>query len=217
MVHSTYFASIFIPMPEVRIPLKPSNYYHIYNHAVGDDKFFIKDSDYVFFIFKMREYILPVTDIIAYCLQPNHFHIVVQIKSRPQIIEYLQFKLGDSRFTRLASRDEFVESQLSRIYANLFSSYAKRYNLLYDRLGTLFKRSFMRKSIESTEYLHKVISYVHHNPVRHDYALRPEEWKYSSYNTIVNKMPSFVDREGVLEIFGGMNNFLDYHLSGHPT
>ena len=69
-------------MAEPRIPLEPTHYYHIYNHAVGKENLFEREEDYKYFLSKMKEYLIPVTDILAYCLEPNHFHMVVRIKTK---------------------------------------------------------------------------------------------------------------------------------------
>jgi len=54
-------------MGNIRIPLEPDKYYHIYNHAVGRDNLFKCDDNYLFF--------LKDIDSIFYPL-PIHLHIV---------------------------------------------------------------------------------------------------------------------------------------------
>ena len=200
-------------MSEKRIRLQPTHCYHIYNQAVGNDCFFNCDHDYTFFLMKSREYILPVTDIFAYCLQPKNFHLAVRIKSREEILEYLSFKLGDDRFNRISKSELFIESQLSRIYSDLFSTYAKHYNERYSRIGTLFKRAFMREAIETHEKLPTLINDIHLRPVKLAKVSKPEEWKYSSFNSILKNKPSIINRDEVLRLYGGLENCFASHKS----
>ena len=198
-------------MPEPRLPLEPTNYYHIYNHAVGKENLFERDQDYNYFLSKMKEYLLPVTDILAYCLQPNHFHLVVRIKTKKEVENYLRSKLGESKFQKLSTREYFLDEQLSKIYSNLFNTYAKHFNFVKQRTGSLFKRAFMRKKIESTEYLRTLISYVHQNPVESGLSKKTEHWNYSSYRAIITQGQTLVMREEVIELFGNLENFLYCH------
>jgi len=202
-------------MSEVRIPLLPGRYFHIYTQSVGDENFFEVHKDYAHFILKMRDYILPVTDMIAYCMEPDQFHFIVRVKEKEIVDEYLKIKLGHERFNHLMSREDFYEKQLSRIYSNLFSAYALYYNLKYGRKGTLFKRAFMREPLDNNDYLQTVISHIHLNPVGRSFVIGPGEWRYSSYDSIANKKSSLVNVNEVIELFGGMDNFLFYHLPGH--
>lgn len=53
-------------------------FYHVYNRGNNKQPIFFKDENYLFFLKKMREQLLPCSDIVAYCLTPNHFHLLIQ-------------------------------------------------------------------------------------------------------------------------------------------
>ncbi len=55
--------------------------YHIYNQGNNRQPIFFERKHYLFFLQKMRAYLLPHGDILAYCLMPNHFHVMVEVKS----------------------------------------------------------------------------------------------------------------------------------------
>lgn len=74
--------------------LEPDKYYHIYNHAVGQDNLFNTDENYRFFLEKYAHYIIPVADIFAYCLLPNHFHFAIRIKPEDEIDKVTCFSVG---------------------------------------------------------------------------------------------------------------------------
>lgn len=53
--------------------------FHIYNQGNNRQKIFFKHENYIFFLRKVRIYILPYADILAWCLMPNHFHFMVKV------------------------------------------------------------------------------------------------------------------------------------------
>ena len=74
-------------------PLIPGKYYHIYNHANGNEQLIREDKNYKFFLLKVKEYVVPVAEIFAYCLLPNHFHLLIRIKDEEiltNLITYTQ-------------------------------------------------------------------------------------------------------------------------------
>jgi putative transposase len=51
--------------------MEPAKFYHLYNHANGNENLFRKDENYLFFLKKFAFYINPVADTYAYCLLLN--------------------------------------------------------------------------------------------------------------------------------------------------
>ena len=56
--------------------------YHIYNRGNNKQRIFFKPENYLYFLKKVRTYIHPNCDILAYCLMPNHFHFLVNSDKR---------------------------------------------------------------------------------------------------------------------------------------
>jgi putative transposase len=54
--------------------------YHIYNQGNNRRRIFLIRENYLFFLKKIETYILPYADILAYCLMPNHFHLMVYVR-----------------------------------------------------------------------------------------------------------------------------------------
>ncbi len=54
--------------------------YHIYNQGNNRKEVFYNRENYLFFLKKVRNYILPYCDILAWCLMPNHFHFMVVVR-----------------------------------------------------------------------------------------------------------------------------------------
>ena len=58
------------------------NLYHIYNQGNNQQQIFSCSEDYITFLREIRICISPHAEIIAYCLMPNHFHLLVYVDNR---------------------------------------------------------------------------------------------------------------------------------------
>ena len=54
--------------------------YHIFNQGNNKQKIFYNRENHLFFLKKVNQYILPYADVLAWCLMPNHFHLMVLVK-----------------------------------------------------------------------------------------------------------------------------------------
>ena len=54
--------------------------YHIYNQGNNRVKIFYEDRNYDYFLYKLKHYLLPYADILAWCLMPNHFHLMILVR-----------------------------------------------------------------------------------------------------------------------------------------
>lgn len=73
--------------PDISIPLTPGFGYHIYNQGNEKRNIFFKHRNYGYFIDKYLEYMKGFVDVYSFCLLPNHFHIVMKLRSVPEILE----------------------------------------------------------------------------------------------------------------------------------
>jgi REP element-mobilizing transposase RayT len=170
--------------------------YHIYTHANGKDLIFREEENYKYFLDKLSKYIVPIAQIYAYCLMPNHFHLLIRFKDLDQI------------------SNENEHKYLMRQFSNLLNSYAKAYNKRYDRRGALFLDFLKRKRVNDEKYLLKLLHYIHNNSVNHGFVEYIEDWKHSSYNSYINlSKVSKLDREEILKYFDTVGDFINYHKS----
>ena len=72
-------------MPRRYLTFSPGEHFHLYNRGVNRDIIFIDDDNYAFFLHNIRRYMLPVVDIVAYCLMPNHYHILIRVKETSEV------------------------------------------------------------------------------------------------------------------------------------
>lgn len=217
------------------IPLTPGNSFHIFNHANGFENVFCNAENFRYFLEKYWLYIYPVAETYAYCLMPNHFHVVVRIRKR-QVIEalirnknssmnYRDLNFGkvksvisnrntdDVNFSKVKVKisDSQVEKYISRQFANLFSCYTQSFNKVYHRRGSLFIKNFKREPINDKQHFLNVVVYTHRNPIHHGFCKEYNEWDFSSYNEIVEGNDNPVEMIKLMKMTGGIKLFMDIH------
>ena len=196
--------------------LQPNSSYHIFNHANGFENIFTEDENYRFFIEKYQQYILPIAETYAYCLLPNHFHLVVRIRRREVLEEvFRNFKSTNfskvQNFGKVEVTDNMIEYYISKQFANLFSCYTQSFNKVNKRRGSLFLKNFRRELIENKAYFLNAIIYTHRNPVHHAFCDRYTDWSYTSFCEIKEHNSQLIEVDKLLRIFGGLVSFIDLH------
>jgi REP element-mobilizing transposase RayT len=130
-------------------------YYHIYNRGVSKSTLFREPGNYHFTISKIKAYsIANQIAMIAYCLEPNHYHFLVR---------------------------QDGEQSAGKLPQSVFNSYSKAYNKLYNHSGTLFEGRFRAKPIQTKSHLLHLCRYIHGNPVKDGFVADPADWPYSNY------------------------------------
>jgi len=184
-------------------------FYHIYNRGINGEHIFKSDRNYSFFLNKVVEFLIPVCDVYAYCLMPNHFHLLVKIKSDLELSSLVKVQnLDKATQTGLHSPQNIFSKQ----FARLFNSYSQSFNKEYKRHGALIESPFKRKLITSDKYLINMIIYIHQNPQNHSIVHQFSKYNFSSYQSILSKSRTLLKRDEVIELFGGVENFKLSHL-----
>jgi len=152
------------------------NYFHIYNRGINRQQIFFEDENYNFFLQRLNEY-LPSSNvtIIAYCLMPNHFHLILHQHEAEAISKYV---------------------------GRVCKSYVQAINKRINRTGHLLEGKYKMKLVDEVSYLLHLSRYIHLNPVRATLVEKGEMWMYSSYpaflhaeNTSVTIHPQIVLQE----------------------
>jgi len=183
-------------MSTPREPFESEGWHHVFNHARGNDILFSSESDYKIFLQLIEKYIDPVAEIYSYTLLPIHF--LTRIKNFP-ILE--------------KSKKKNTSDYISHQWGNVQNTYSKKKNYKSGKRGGIFCQSINRNPINSEEYLQMCIAYIHNNPVKHGFCISPNNWKFSSFNTIISNKPTKIKREEVISWFENTNNFVYYHQS----
>lgn len=164
-------------------------FYHIYNRGINGCNLFVEDENFEYFLRLYDKYITAVADTFAWCLMPNHFHLLVRLPDLSGLENLTGLKPPHQSFSKL------------------FNAYTKAFNKRYHRHGSLFERPFKRKSINSVDYLRKLILYIHNNPVHHGFCSHAIEYPWSSYLTFLSLKPTRLKREQVVGWFDDHASF----------
>ncbi len=184
------------------IPLKKGNYYHIYNRGNNGIDVFFDNESYYHFLKLYDKYISPIAKTYAWCLLKNHFHVLVFIKNDNEI---------DFDKLEYSTVDKPKRLDPSKQFGHLFNAYTQAINKKFNRTGALFEKPFERKQITSERYLQNVIYYIHNNPVQHGFVKQMNLYPWSSFETIISDKPTKLKRQEVIEYYGDVENFIDYH------
>lgn len=201
-------------MGNKRALFEPGKVFHVYNHGNADDLIFRENQNYFFFLKKYRRYISLIADTYAYCLLPNHFHFLIKIKSEGELKGFFKQK-GDKNPEGFQNPQSLeignFSNSISHQFGTFFNSYTKAFNSYYERRGSLFENTFKRKPVTKDRYYNQLIRYIHLNPVKHGFVNDPINWPYSSYHSYLSNKSTLLEREEVLEWFGGRDEFIKIH------
>ena len=143
-----------LTMPYRKVEFRAGEYYHLYNRGNNFQPIFFERENYLYFLRQLRKYLISTTvEIVAHCLMPNHYHLLVHLKN----------------------------DDLSSAFQSFALSYTKAINQRYGRAGSLFQGRFKAIHVDSDEYLLHLSRYIHLNPVAGGLVTHPEDWEFSSY------------------------------------
>jgi putative transposase len=119
--------------------------------------------------------------LIAYCLMPNHFHLLVKQKSNNSI-------------------DKFMRSFGTR--------YTHYFNKKYNRVGPLYQSVYKAVIVESEEQLLYLTSYIHRNPLEHRHIIFSQPSSLPEY--LGQRNCEWIHIQEVLRYFSKTNSQLSY-------
>lgn len=175
-----------------------NGFYHIYNRGVEKRDIFLDEQDYKVFLHFLKRYLTPPPEspdriqpgwkfdlfdkinLIAYCLMPNHFHLMIK---------------------------QFTKEAMAEFMRALSNSYIRYFNEKYERIGVLFQGRYKAVLVETEPYLLHLTRYIHLNPTELE-EVRPGGrsdlvgYPYSSYGEYLGKRKtSWVHPEEILTFF----------------
>jgi len=199
--------------------------YHVLNRGVDKRQIFMDKQDYLRFIhdlyelnnqdrvglnyYKFRDYgnkgdvskkykepRRPLVDILAYCLMPNHYHLMLSPKTENGISQFMQ---------------------------KVNMGYSKYFNQKYERTGTLFQGRYKKILVtDNTHFLHLPF-YIHLNPLdlscpewRENKISDPKKaleflqsYRWSSHLDYLGtkNFPSVLNMKPLMEVFGNSTDY----------
>jgi putative transposase len=131
----------------------PESYYHVYARGHNKQAIFLDNDDFEYFTNLFSRYMSKAAmpdrtgvpyphfarqlRLLAYCLMPNHFHLLV-------------FQLE--------------ENALGKLMQCIMVSYTRYFNHKYKKRGPLFESTYKSSPITDTAYLEHISRYIHLNP-----------------------------------------------------
>ena len=130
--------------------------YHVLNRSVARATLFHKPGDYAAFLKVLRQAhaFVPVR-LLAFCLMPNHWHLLLWPEADGQLSEHLRW---------------------------LTVTHTQRWHAHYHSAGTgpLYQGRFKAFPVASDDHLFTVWRYVERNALRAGLVTAAEQWRWSS-------------------------------------
>ena len=198
-----------------------NNYYHIYNRTNNQEFLFRSNENRHFFLSQYLKYLGDFLNIHSYALLDNHFHFSVKVKNISIIDSALSSKLVQDQSVILkkyiTSKDKLlnIHSLIVDQHRRFFISYTQSFNKMYNRQGNLFSSKFKRSLFNPDVKFHYLQYYIHHNARKHGIVSAFRDYPYTSYEEILNHDDWLIDINGILERFGSLEAFDEFHNESH--
>lgn len=198
------------------IKIAPGEYYHIFNRGVNKQLIFHETTDWARFLFLILHFQSPVifqnigrptkefvkhsvfninsdeiikkryVELTAFCLMPNHFHLIVK---------------------------EVEEGGISQYMQRVLNSYTKYFNTKYKKSGHLFQGPYKAVHVENNEQLLYLSAYIHRNPREFtNWSGKEDKYQWSSYQDLVkqNRFEKLINSDIITDQFKNKNDYNNF-------
>lgn len=195
-------------MPSRIFPFLQGYFYHVYNRGSEKRPIFKSRRDYLRLLKTLKYYQIEgpkpkfshfpsplykeldeskkIAQIIAYCLMPNHLHLLLTPVKDGSITEFMS-KVGNS--------------------------YTKYYNTKYERVGPLLQGEFKAVLVENNEQLVHVSRYIHLNPLTSGLVKNLDQYEWSSYHEYTTgQSKGICSHEEILSFFKNPQDYQQFIL-----
>jgi len=184
--------------------------YHLYNRGNNSQKVFFTRENYLFFVEKLRKHILPHADVLAWCMMPNHFHLMisvnrVEVEIREDDFDPMTWAQVSEGFTLSETLTKAMRTRtLNDSIGIILRSYSRAIQKQEKTTGSLFQKetkalclteprgvspayfnshfgTVVNLDLPETNYLNVCFDYIHLNPVSAKLVAEPQDWEFSSY------------------------------------
>lgn len=203
-------------MPGRKVPLIKGYFYHVINRGISEIPVFNNKWNYDRFLsyliyyqnvntpcryshflklsnLERNEILVEIrkegnfyVDLIAYCLMPTHFHLLLK---------------------------QNIENGISIFLSKVTNSYTRYFNVKNDRKGFLFQGNFKAIKINTEEQLIHVSRYIHLNPYSSGLIKSTErlsKYQYSSLKEYLKEDGDICQKEVILSRFKSSNAYKEY-------
>lgn len=142
-------------VPRIARPLADNNCYHLINRGNGRQQIFHKDTDYQAFVDLLLQARGKYSvKLLAWCIMPNHFHLLVQPVEADLLNKWMQW---------------------------LMTTHVRRYHKHYGTSGHVWQGRYKSFIVQDDDHLLTVTRYIEGNPVRALLAPTVGQWQWSSF------------------------------------
>ena len=190
----------------------PVAYYHVVSRVVNR-AFVLGDEEKEHFLRLMRRYeTFSGVRIVTFCLMSNHFHLLVEVPARPDVLpsdeellrrvaainghadaRELRLPLGEFRSKK---RDDLAEALRARYFERMWDvsffmktlkqRFTQWFNRRHKRTDTLWEERFKSVLVEAAcDTLATMAAYIDLNPVRAGIVADPKEYRWCGYGQTV--------------------------------
>ena len=136
----------------------PGAIYHIMGRGNRRQNIYEDKTDYQYFLALLSDIQKKMPfELHSYCLMTNHFHLLLETKDK----------------------------EIWHIMKRLMQLYTEYYNNKYGRTGHLFQGRYRSCLVKDDAYFLQTSRYIHLNPVKAKMVLHPEDYLWSSYQTLI--------------------------------
>lgn len=147
-------------MPRIARVVVAQYPHHVTQRGTNKSEIFIDTADRLYFLTLLNEWLEKTgSQLWAYCLMNNHFHLLIAPDS---------------------------SEGLGKCLHGITFRYAQYFNSKCGRSGRLWENRYFSCPVDKDEYLWAVVKYVEMNPVRAKIVKKPEEWRWSSAQEHIN-------------------------------
>lgn len=166
----------------------PQTLYHVIVRGNHRQATFLTPADYQAYLERLGRYLQQCqVRLWAYCLMPNHVHLLVETGHQP----------------------------LSTFMQRLQQSYTQHFNRTHRKVGHLFQGRYKAIVCEKDAYLLTLIRYLHLNPVRAKLVAQPDAYPYSGHTVYRDgRATAILDPAPGLAVFGGTRAYQQFVREG---
>jgi putative transposase len=142
-------------MPRTKRLFSDFGFYHVVNRGNERKQVFYSLADYRAFLSWVKEF-KGIFDIhvIAYCLMPNHFHLLLSPK---------------------------VGQNLSKFMHRLMTKQIPNFRKLHNSIGHIWQGRYKPFPVQKDSHLITAMRYIERNPVRANLVENARDWHWSSH------------------------------------
>ena len=112
--------------------------------------------------------------MLGYVIMPNHIHLLTANVESTSLSDVMR----DFKHYTSSQIAKELESSNNRLFLYIMKKAAAKEHKKQNY--KVWQDDFHPEIIYSEKWFSQKLSYMHHNPVRKGYVIKPEEWKYSS-------------------------------------